>query len=385
MPPEVRRFCTAAFATARSAVGSDVVSAPWSNPTTPMSTVSGWASMNADAACCAAASRLGATSSALMLLDTSIARMTVPALRPTGSEAVGPATATASSPTPARENHSPSGRLRRPATETPAAARAADRRRAASTAPTVSAAASSSPRTSSSGYCRVMLPAPRARSGLRIPPLRPTRGQPPDPESGHALATCEDRSQQRGALGRPAGSGPSLPDARSSSRLRWVSAMTASSTSTRSLPVSTRCSGTPARRMPDRSPASRSSTPSRNRARNHGSPESTRTCSPVSASSTTIRPTSGSASSAASTTRNATTSFRCASRMSGRSHSPVPMKSEITTTRLRRARDATVSSIAARSVVAAARESGARSRSRPIRSAWLRPVPGGMTRAAPVS
>ena len=131
VPPEVRRFCTAALAAARSALGSDVVSAPWSKPTTPMSTVSGWASMNASAVCCAAASRLGATSSALMLLDTSIARMTVPALRPTGSAAAGPATATASTTTPARENHSPSWRWRRPATETPAAARAADRRRPA--------------------------------------------------------------------------------------------------------------------------------------------------------------------------------------------------------------------------------------------------------------
>ena len=45
------------------------------------------------------------------------------------------------------------------------------------------------------------------------------------------------------------------------------------------------------------------------------------------------------------------------------------MKSEITTTRQRRASDATVSSIAAKSVVAAARESGPRSSSRPIRSA----------------
>ena len=51
VPPEVRRLCTAAFDAARSALGSDVVSAPWSNPTTPMLTVSGWASMNADAAC----------------------------------------------------------------------------------------------------------------------------------------------------------------------------------------------------------------------------------------------------------------------------------------------------------------------------------------------
>ena len=57
--------------------------------------------------------------------------------------------------------------------------------------------------------------------------------------------------------------------------------------------MSTRCSGTPARRIPARVPASRSPTPSRNRARNQGSPESTRSCSPVSASSTTIRPTSG--------------------------------------------------------------------------------------------
>ena len=44
--------------------------------------------------------------------------------------------------------------------------------------------------------------------------------------------------------------------------------------------------------------------------------------------------------------------------MSGRCHSPVPMKSEITTTRQRRASDATASSIAARSVVAAARDVG---------------------------
>ena len=47
VPPEIRRFCTAALAAARSALGSEVVSAPWSKPTTPMSTVSGWASMNA--------------------------------------------------------------------------------------------------------------------------------------------------------------------------------------------------------------------------------------------------------------------------------------------------------------------------------------------------
>jgi hypothetical protein len=39
-------FCTAAFDAARSALGGDVASAPWSNPTTPMSTLSGWASMN---------------------------------------------------------------------------------------------------------------------------------------------------------------------------------------------------------------------------------------------------------------------------------------------------------------------------------------------------
>ena len=116
-----------------------------------MSTVSGWASMKADAACCAAANRLGATSFAVMLLDTSIAKMTVPALRPTGSEAVGPATATASSTTPPRDSHSPSGFWPGLATATPAFARAADRRRAASTAPTISAAASRSPRTSSSG------------------------------------------------------------------------------------------------------------------------------------------------------------------------------------------------------------------------------------------
>jgi len=46
-----------------------------------MSTVSGWASMKASAACWATARRLGVTSVAAMLLETSTATMAVPALR----------------------------------------------------------------------------------------------------------------------------------------------------------------------------------------------------------------------------------------------------------------------------------------------------------------
>ena len=51
-----------------------------------MSTLLGWASTNSIAAFFAAASRLGATSVADMLFDTSIAMTTVPAARDTGTE-----------------------------------------------------------------------------------------------------------------------------------------------------------------------------------------------------------------------------------------------------------------------------------------------------------
>src|ERR1700689_5780982 len=101
-----------------------------------MSTLSGWASMNASAAFFAAARRLGATSVAAMLPETSMARMTVPEAWDTGTDAAGPATATASTATPPMVNHTPADWMRpRPElpVATPAAARAAARRLAGGT------------------------------------------------------------------------------------------------------------------------------------------------------------------------------------------------------------------------------------------------------------
>src|SRR5262249_57082192 len=72
-----------------------------------MSTLPGWALMNDSAARFAAARRLGATSVAAMLPETSMARMTVPAARDTGTDADGPATAIASTATPTMVNHTP--------------------------------------------------------------------------------------------------------------------------------------------------------------------------------------------------------------------------------------------------------------------------------------
>src|SRR6478609_3838281 len=156
VPPDTRRFCTAATAADLSALGSAVVRAPWSNPTTPMSTLSGWALMNATADCCAAANLVGDTSVAAMLLDTSMATMTVPDVRPTGSEASGPAIASASTAIPARVTHGPHARVRRAGGAIPAAASASRRRRVNSTTPTTSAATTRTPTTNSSGWVRLM-------------------------------------------------------------------------------------------------------------------------------------------------------------------------------------------------------------------------------------
>src|SRR5262245_65110319 len=100
-----------------------------------MSTLPGWAVMNDSAARFAAARRLGVTSVAAMLPETSMARMTVPEARDTGTDAAGPATAIASTATPAIVSHTPPSRPRpRPLVATPAEARALARRRAAATA-----------------------------------------------------------------------------------------------------------------------------------------------------------------------------------------------------------------------------------------------------------
>src|SRR5882724_11088783 len=104
--------------------------------------------MNDSAAFFAAARRLGATSLAVMLPETSMARMTVPEARDTGADATGPATAIASTATPAMVNHTPPSRARpRPGLPavSPAAARAAARRRATTTATQDRTAATSRP------------------------------------------------------------------------------------------------------------------------------------------------------------------------------------------------------------------------------------------------
>ena len=326
VPPEVRRFSTAALATARSALGSALVRAPWSNPTTPMSTVSGWASMKASAACWAAASRVGATSVARHAVGDVHGqdhRAGAPSDRQRGDRP-GHRRPRAPRPRPGRTTARAGDGVRRPERLRPPAERriaggSAGRHRR------LSPAARTRPTTSSSGCDRLM----RVSAGS-------ARGSPAASRPGRC------RSRRGAAAPRPG---------------------------------ACRTAG----------PASRWSTSSANRARNHGSAESTSSCSPVSASSTTITPTSGSVSSAASTTRTATTSLRCASRSSGRCHSPVPMKSEITTTSERRASDATVSQH--RGQVGGGRRPGStgRSSSRPIRSAWWRPVPGRTRRAAPES
>src|SRR3954452_24995583 len=95
-----------------------------------MSTLSGWAVMNDSAAFFAAARRLGTTSVAVMLPETSMAKMTVPEARDTGTDATGPATAIVSTATPAMVNHTPPSRARPrpgPPAVSPAAARDAAR------------------------------------------------------------------------------------------------------------------------------------------------------------------------------------------------------------------------------------------------------------------
>ena len=145
-----------------------------------------------------------------------MARMTVPEARDTGTDAAGPATAIASTATPAMVNHTPPSRARArprpgPPAATPPAARAAARRRAAATAA-----------------------------------QRQARGD-------------EQADGQENGVGE------------AHARLRWVLATTSMSAVARSASVPMRWMGTPARRIPAARPASRSSTPARSRARSSGS------------------------------------------------------------------------------------------------------------------
>src|SRR3984957_15585147 len=114
VPPPVFSRPTAARAVAWSALGIAASRPPCSKAITPISTLSGCALMNACAALCAALSRLGGTSVADMLPDTSMARMTVPLACDTGTFTDGPAPANPSAAMPAMVSQMPAF-LARPA------------------------------------------------------------------------------------------------------------------------------------------------------------------------------------------------------------------------------------------------------------------------------
>ena len=85
-PPGLSRPIAARIS-AWSLVGCWVTSAPSPNATTPTSIDDGWASTNRRATSCATARRVGATSSAPMLLETSTTSSTVPLARELASVA----------------------------------------------------------------------------------------------------------------------------------------------------------------------------------------------------------------------------------------------------------------------------------------------------------
>ena len=121
-----------------------------------MFTLGGCALTNACAAFFAALSRLGATSVAAMLPDTSMPMMTVPLAWDTGTVTEGPAVATASTAMPAIVNQTPASRPRLPSADaTPAEASALARRLVAATAAPARAAATARPTTSRMGLAKV--------------------------------------------------------------------------------------------------------------------------------------------------------------------------------------------------------------------------------------
>src|SRR6201996_5595242 len=146
VPPPALSRPTADRAVARFALGI-VASRPVSaNAMTPMFTLAGCASINARAAFFAALSRLGGTSVAAMLPETSMARMTVPLACESGTGTAGPETAIASAAVPASGHPTPLSRQRLPpATVTPAEASVAARRLTATNAAHARAAATTRP------------------------------------------------------------------------------------------------------------------------------------------------------------------------------------------------------------------------------------------------
>ena len=104
----------AARMSSRLCVGDCTTDAVAANETTPMRVVFGCSATNARAASCAAAMRLGLTSVARMLPDTSIARITVSCCDGSVTTAAGRAIATIISVNEARYRSGGTWRRRRP-------------------------------------------------------------------------------------------------------------------------------------------------------------------------------------------------------------------------------------------------------------------------------
>ncbi len=169
---------------------------------------------------------------------------------------------------------------------------------------------------------------------------------------------------------------------RGSARRRLRRAAIRTIARTRSSSVDRVTASTPARPNVRSSSACRAAAASANRARNFASWVSTISCSPVSASWTTIGPTSGSSASRGSTRRTASTSWRRLSRWSGRSQPGALMKSDtITTIDRRRIWRWAASNSAARSVTGDRSRCGSAIRSRTRRSTASRPPAAGIVRS----
>ena len=181
----------------------------------------------------------------------------------------------------------------------------------------------------------------RARRGAAVPGAgrrcrrRRRRRSPPELRRPlRARRRSRDRYAQHARPGSPAGAAGRRPDERHRLALRPLPPRGHPDDRPDQVVVGRRAqtASTPARRNAAARSASRARAASRNRRRNVGSCVSTYSCSPVSASSMSIGPTSGSSTSRGSYSRTAMTSCRRVSASSARSQPGALMKSEITNT-----------------------------------------------------
>ena len=255
------------------------------------------------AASCAATSRLGWTSVARMLPDTSIARMMVCWFDGSMTTAIG--RAAASSMAARASRNSSGGMWRRTLWPAPMASSRSTGWRSAAPA---SSCAASARRTAAPAAA-----APAAARGIG------------------ARGSSWSRLLRRLA----SGARQAAPAASLARRLRMSVKRTMAST--RSPSVDSSSASTPARHEAPRAGRPRVAAAMRaKRLRKPASWVSTSNCSPVSASRSGTRPRSGRSSSSGSNRRTATTSWRCASCASGRSQPGSLMKSETTNTVERR-------------------------------------------------